>query len=76
MCLGGNFVIRGKKQPQFSVIIIVLIPLSNDLENTYKSESDFRVKCYDHLNLQELSFFNIERLDILYALIGHLSKIL
>ena len=40
----------------------------------YASESDFQVKCYDHLNLQELSFFIIERLDILYALIGHLSK--
>ena len=32
------------------------------------------MKCYDHLNSQELPLFNFERLDILFALIGHPSK--
>jgi len=39
----------------------------------YALQSHFRVKCYDHLNLRELSLFNFERLDILYTLIGHPS---
>jgi len=39
----------------------------------YDTQSDIRVKSYCRLNLVRVSIFNLEHLDILRDLIGHLS---